>query len=134
MGGMRSPLSDYLDSAAPGACPDHLVVPRSLAQSMPLRWQQVFVGLLADLHDAYPGVDWPEYAVSAVRAEPLTELDDAQLAVHGYVTELGPEGDLEYRDADDRVVPGSLPVRVEVPDTVPPASAGQVPRGTVVLR
>ncbi|ALE86315.1 hypothetical protein XF36_26880 [Pseudonocardia sp. HH130629-09] len=134
MGGMRSPLSDYLDSAAPGACPDHLVVPRSLAQSMPLRWQQVFVGLLTDLHEAYPDVVWPEYAVSAVRAEPLTELDDAQLATHGYVTELGPDGDLEYRDVDDRVVPGSLPVRVEVPDTVPPASAGQVPRGTVVLR
>ncbi|KAA1020260.1 hypothetical protein FVA95_21460 [Pseudonocardia sp. EV170527-09] len=134
MGGMRSPLSDYLDSAAPGACPDHLVVPRSLAQSMPLRWQQVFVGLLTDLHEAYPDVVWPEYVVSAVRAEPLTELDDAQLATHGYVTELGPDGDLEYRDVHDRVVSGSLPVRVEVPDTVPPASAGQVPRGTVVLR
>ncbi|MEJ8281739.1 hypothetical protein [Pseudonocardia spirodelae] len=131
---MRSPLSDYLDTVAPGgACPDHLVVPRSLAQSMPVRWQQVFVGLLADLHDAYPDVVWPEYDVSAVRAEPLTELDDDQLARHGYVTELGPDGELEYRDADDRVVPGSLPVRVAAPDTVPPASAGQVPRGTVVL-
>lgn len=100
-------------------------MPRSLAQSMPLRWQQVFVGLLTDLHEAYPDVVWPEYVVSAVRAEPLTELDDAQLATHGYVTELGPDGDLEYRDVHDRVVSGSLPVRVEVPDTVPPASAGR---------
>ena len=49
-----TPVQDYLDRPAPGATVDHLVVPRSLAQSMPLRWQQVFVGLLADLHDATP--------------------------------------------------------------------------------
>ena len=52
----------------PGRPPDHLVVPRSLAQSMPLRWQQVFVGLLADLHDAYGA---PAVAGVPGRAEPL---------------------------------------------------------------
>src|SRR5947199_3401497 len=55
-----TPVQDYLDGPAPGATPEFLVVPRSLAQSMPLRWQQVFVGLLADLHDAYDDLPWPE--------------------------------------------------------------------------
>ena len=41
-----TPVQDYADRPAPGATKDHLVIPRSLAQSMPLRWQQVFVVLL----------------------------------------------------------------------------------------
>ena len=70
-----TPVQDYLDRPAPGATEDHLVVPRSLAQSMPLRWQQVFVGLLADLHDAYGHLPWwvtglillREWGVTALR-------------------------------------------------------------------
>jgi hypothetical protein len=100
MGGMRSPLSDYLDSAAPGACPDHLVVPRSLAQSMPLRWQQVFVGLLADLHDAYGDLDWPDYRVVPSRWPSGSPTSTRSSSPHvGYVADLGPDGELEYRDA-----------------------------------
>ena len=64
-----TPVQDYLDRPAPGATVDHLVVPRSLAQSMPLRWQQVFVGLLADLHDAYAELPWPDYKVVPSRWE-----------------------------------------------------------------
>ena len=73
-----TPVRDYLDRSAPGATPEFLVVPRSLAQSMPLRWQQVFVGLLADLHDAYGDLPWPEYAVVPSRWELLTDLDETQ--------------------------------------------------------
>jgi len=69
-----TPVRDYADRPCPGASTDYLVVPRSLAQSMPLRWQQVFVALLADLHDAYRQLDWPTYQVVASRRELLTDL------------------------------------------------------------
>jgi hypothetical protein len=123
-----TPVADYLDRPAPGATPDHLVVPRSLAQSMPLRWQQVFVGLLADLHDAYGHLPWPEYVVVPSRRERLTDLDEGQLAAAGYLADLGPDGELEYRDADDRPVadPESHRVLAPVDDPLPPVSAGRV--------
>jgi hypothetical protein len=128
MGGMRSPLSDYLDSAAPGACPDHLVVPRSLAQSMPLRWQQVFVGLLADLHDAYGDLPWPDYRVVPSRWELLVDLDEEQLAAVGYHADLGADGELEYRDARDEPVadPARHRVLAPVDDPLPRPSGGRV--------
>lgn len=124
-----TPVADYLDRPAPGATPDHLVVPRSLAQSMPLRWQQVFVGLLADLHDAYGDLPWPEYQVVPSRWELLTDLDEEQLATVGYVAELGPDGDLEYRDARDTPVdaPGSHRVLAPVDDPLPRVSQGRIP-------
>jgi hypothetical protein len=123
-----TPVEDYLDRPARGATQDHLVVPRSLAQSMPLRWQQVFVGLLADLHDAYGHLPWPDYKVVPSRWELLVDLDEEQLAAAGYVADLGPEGDLEYRDAADNVVqdPERHRVLAPVDDPHPPASAGRV--------
>lgn len=123
-----TPLQDYLDLPARGANEDYLVVPRSLAQSMPLRWQQVFVGLLADLHDAYGDLPWPDYLVVASRWERLVDLDEEQLAAAGYVADLGPDGELEYRDGSDKVVPdpGKQRVLAPVTDPLPPASAGRV--------
>jgi hypothetical protein len=123
-----TPVADYLDRPAPGATPDHLVVPRSLAQSMPLRWQQVFVGLLADLHDAYAHLPWPEYVVVPSRWERLTDLDEDQLAAAGYLADLGPDGELEYRDAADRPVadPESHRVLAPVDDPLPRAADGRV--------
>ncbi|OLT10354.1 hypothetical protein BJF78_29035 [Pseudonocardia sp. CNS-139] len=123
-----TPVKDYLDRPAPGATEDHLVVPRSLAQSMPLRWQQVFVGLLADLHDAYGHLSWPDYRVVPSRWEVLADLDEEQLAAAGYHADLSPDGELEYRDADDRVVeePERHRVLAPVADPLPPASAGRV--------
>lgn len=124
-----TPLRDYLDHPAPGSAgPDHVVVPRSLAQSMPLRWQQMFAGMLADLHDAYADLPWPEYRVTAVRREALTDLDDDQLSAIGYLADLGPDGALEYRGPDRRRVenPERHQVFAPVPDPIPPASAGRV--------
>ncbi|MHA6623932.1 hypothetical protein ACU61A_00855 [Pseudonocardia sichuanensis] len=123
-----TPVQDYLDRPAPGATTDHLVVPRSLAQSMPLRWQQVFVGLLADLHDAYGHLSWPEYKVVPSRWELLVDLDEEQLAAAGYHADLGPDGELEYRDAAEDVVadPEHHRVLAPVDDPLPPASAGRV--------
>jgi hypothetical protein len=123
-----TPVKDYLDRSARGATEDHLVVPRSLAQSMPLRWQQVFVGLLADLHDAYGHLSWPDYKVVPSRWELLVDLDEEQLRAAGYHAELGPDGELEYRDSEERVVedPEHHRVLAAVDDPLPPASAGRV--------
>jgi hypothetical protein len=121
-----TPVRDYLDGSAPGATEDHLVVPRSLAQSMPLRWQQTFVGLLADLHDAYGHLPWPDYKVTPSRWELLADLDEDQLAAAGFVADLGPDGELEYLDAAGRPVAGSHRVLAPVDDPLPPASAGRV--------
>lgn len=123
-----TPVRDYADRGAPGATADHLVIPRSLAQSMPLRWQQVFVGLLRDMHDAYGHLPWPDYNVVPSRWEYLVDLDEQQLAAAGYHADLGPDGELEYRDADERLVaePERHRVLAPVDDTLPPASAGRV--------
>jgi hypothetical protein len=123
-----TPVRDYLDRPARGATEDHLVIPRSLAQSMPLRWQQVFVGLLLDLHDAYGHLTWPDYKVTACRWEPLVDLDEQQAMAAGYVADLGPDGQLEYRDAvtDEPVDDPARRVLAPVEDPLPPASAGRV--------
>lgn len=123
-----TPVRDYLDRPSPGAAENYLVVPRSLAQSMPLRWQQVFVGLLADLHDAYADLPWPDYRVVPSRWERLVDLDEEQLTAAGYLAELGPEGELEYRDVADHPVadPANHRVLAPVDDPLPPASAGRV--------
>jgi hypothetical protein len=95
---------------------------------MPLRWQQVFVGLLADLHDAYGHLTWPDYKVTACRWEVLVDLDEQQAMAAGYVADLGPDGQLEYRDAqtDDPVDdPQHHKVLAPVDDPLPPASAGR---------
>lgn len=122
------PVRDYADSPCPGASEDYLVVPRSLAQSMPLRWQQVFVGLLADLHDAYRQLEWPIYQVVPSRHELLTDLDEEQLRVVGYVADLDADGNLVIKDSAERPIPNPHTVRVLAPitDPIPPASAGRV--------
>ncbi|SHK82322.1 hypothetical protein SAMN05443637_112203 [Pseudonocardia thermophila] len=124
-----TPVKDYLDRPAPGASRDYVVIPRSLAQSMPLRWQQVFVGLLADLHDAYADLPWPEYAVVPSRWERLVDLDEEQLAEAGYHADLGPDGELEFRDRAENLVPDPENHRVlaRIPDPLPSVDAGRVP-------
>ncbi|HVL83241.1 MAG TPA: hypothetical protein VM367_02970 [Pseudonocardia sp.] len=124
-----TPVRDYLDRPAPGATEEYLVVPRSLAQSMPLRWQQVFVGLLADLHDAYGDLTWPDYAVVPSRWEYLVDLDEDQLSAAGYVADLGPDGELEFRDRAGRLVadPQAHRVLAPVEDSLPGVVAGRVP-------
>jgi hypothetical protein len=123
-----TPVQDYLDEPCPGATEEFLVVPRSLAQSMPLRWQQLFVGLLADLHDAYGHLPWPEYRVVPSRWELLVDLDEEQLTAAGYVADLGSDGRLEYRDGADRSVADAETHRVLAPveDPLPRVGDGRV--------
>lgn len=124
----RTPVQDYLDRSVPGVSTDYIVIPRSLAQSMPLRWQQVFVELLADLHDAYGDLTWPEYRVVPSRWEIVADLDEGQLAVSGFHADLGADGALEYRDADERLIsdPERHRVLAPVDDSIPLASSGHV--------
>ena len=123
-----TPVQDYLNRAVAGASADYLVIPRSLAQSMPLRWQQVFVGLLADLHDAYGHLPWPEYRVVPSRWEIVADLDEGQLGVAGIHADLGSSGSLEYRDADEQLITDPERHRVLAPvrDPLPPVSSGHV--------
>ncbi|HEY1970595.1 MAG TPA: hypothetical protein VGH89_21760 [Pseudonocardia sp.] len=123
-----TPVRDYADTPCPGASPDYLVVPRALAQSMPLRWQQELIGLLADLHDAYRHLNWPEYRVVPSRQEVLTNLDEQQLAATGYIADLDAGGELVYLDADERPVerPDTRLVLAPISDPIPAASAGRV--------
>jgi hypothetical protein len=114
-----TPLADYLDRPVPGAGPDYLVVPRALAQAMPLRWQQVFAGLLTDLHDAYGHLDWPDYRVVPSRWEVLGDLDEQQLAAAGVVADLGPDGELEYRDGTGEPIAPDHRVLAPVEDPLP---------------
>lgn len=124
-----TPVRDYADGPCPGAGKNYIVVPRSLAQSMPLRWQQLFVELLEDLHDAYDHFDWPQYWVIPSRRLPLADLDEEQLAAAGYVADLDADGELEFRDKRERLVTDAATRRVLAPvaDPIPPASAGRVP-------
>jgi hypothetical protein len=88
----------------------------------------VFVGLLADLHDAYGHLAWPEYKVVPCRRELLVDLDEEQLAAAGYHADLGLDGQLEYRDTAENLVADPEHERVLAPvdDPLPPVSAGRV--------
>ena len=121
-----TPVQDYADRPAPGATADHIVVPRSLAQSMPLRWQQVFVGLLADLHDAYGDLPWPDYAVVPSRWEYLVDLDEEQLAARASTPTSAPTASWSSATRPNAwcADPARHRVLAPVDDPMPPASAG----------
>lgn len=121
-----TPLADYLDRPAPGSGPEYLVVPRSLAEAMPLRWQQAFAAMLADLHDAYGHLDWPDYRVVPSRWELVQDLDEQQLAAAGFVADLDAQGGLEYRRANGEVAGADERVLAPVPDPLP-APGDEVP-------
>jgi len=126
--GSTTPLRDYLDGGVPGTTPEYVVVPRSLAQSMPLRWQQQFTGLLAELHDAFAHLPWPENRVVPSRWARLRDLAEEPLAAAGYIAELSSDGELEYRDSSgERVAdPSALRVLAPVDDPLPKVADGRV--------
>lgn len=51
-----------------------LVVPRAVLQSMPVEWQEQFVGLLEELFAAYQHVEFPDYEVTTVEDRYVNEL------------------------------------------------------------
>ncbi|MGH3766934.1 MAG: hypothetical protein ACRDS0_04455 [Pseudonocardiaceae bacterium] len=115
-----SPLRDHLELAKLGVDEGYVVVPRSLAEGMPLPWQQQMAYLLDELHKTHGDLPWPVYRVVPSRVERLVDLDEAQLAEAGYLLEIDSSGELVYRDRDDAVVPDpqSTQVLVSCPDPI----------------
>lgn len=94
-----TPLADLLGQPRPGVTGDYVVLPRPLAESMPLPWQQQMATLLSQLHAAFSEAPWPRYRIVATREAPLTGLDEAELAQVGVHADLDDDGDLVYRNA-----------------------------------
>lgn len=116
-----TPLRDHLAQAQLGVDEGYVVLPRSLAESMPLPWQQQMVYLIGELHQTYGSLPWPRYRVVPSRTERLVDLDEGQLTEAGYLLEIDTAGELVYRDRDGNVVadPQSREVLVSCLDPIP---------------
>jgi hypothetical protein len=124
-------LTDYLNQAPPGVSAGYAVLPRSLAESMPLPWQQQMARLLAEFHGSYQHLNWPVYQVIPSRHERVMDLDEEQLAEVGIFVELDGDGDLVYRQRNgERVDNVEATVLVSCLDPIPhrgPARRAQEP-------
>jgi hypothetical protein len=109
------PLRDHLELAKLGVDESYVVLPRALAESMPLPWQQQMAYLIDELHRTYGDLPWPLYRVVPSRAERLVDLDENQLAEAGYLLEIDSSGELVYRDRHDSVVADPQSTEVLVP-------------------
>lgn len=119
-----TPLHDHLERAGSELISDdggYVVVPRSLAEHMPLPWQQQMAYLLGELNGAYGNLSWPVYRVVPSRTERLVDLDEGQLAETGFHLEIDGSGELVYRDREGSVVtdPESREVLVRCLDPIP---------------
>jgi hypothetical protein len=116
-----TPLRDHLEMAKLGVDDGYVVLPRSLAEEMPLPWQQQMAFLIDELHRTYGDLPWPVYRVVPSRPERLVDLDETQLAEAGYLLEIDSRGELVYRDRNDAVVsdPQSTEVLVSCLDPIP---------------
>jgi hypothetical protein len=123
------PLADYLAGAHPGVDQGYVVLPRSLAESMPLPWQRQMTSLLAEFHQAYGHLKWPVYRVVPSRRERLVDLDEDQLAELGLIMEIDADGEVVYRDRAGRLVrdPEGTEVLVSCLDPIPDQPRGHVP-------
>ncbi|MBO0840241.1 MAG: hypothetical protein J2O49_05430 [Sciscionella sp.] len=92
-----TPLGDYLDRGHPGVDDRYVVLPRSLAEHLPLPWQQQLAGLLAEFHSSLAHLNWPIYKVTPSRHERVVDLDEEQLAEAGLIAEIDVDGELVYR-------------------------------------
>ncbi|KAA9152836.1 hypothetical protein FPZ12_036140 [Amycolatopsis acidicola] len=122
-----TPLADYLDSGLPGVDDGYVVLPRSLAESMSLPWQQQMAALLSQFHQTHRGLSWPVYRVIPSRHENLVDLDEEQLAEAGYLVEIDADGDMVYRERSGRRVedPENTTVLVSCLDPIPPRGAAR---------
>lgn len=126
-----TPLHDYFAAEHPGVDEGYAVLPRSLAESMPLPWQQQLTALLSQFHQAYGHLQWPAYRVVPSRHELLVDLDEEQLAEVGYLVEIDTDGSLVYKDRSGRVIEDAERKRVLVSclDPIPRQPGGHVPPG-----
>jgi hypothetical protein len=123
-----TPLADYLARDLPGVDSGYVVLPRSLAETMSLPWQQQLAGLLAQFHEVHDRLNWPVYRVVPSRYENLVDLDEEQLAEAGFLVEMDAEGEMTYRERSGRKVedPQNTTVLVSSLDPIPrPEGGGQ---------
>lgn len=127
-----TPLADHLAQGWPGVDSGYVVLPRRLAESMSLPWQQQLVNLLTQFHDAHGRLSWPVYRVVPSRYERLVDLDEEQLAEAGYLVEIDPGGEMIYRERSGRKVedPPNTTVLVSALDPIVQQQAGQPADGT----
>lgn len=92
----------------------YAVLPRSLAESMPLPWQQQMVNLLAEFHRVYGELTWPVYRVVPSRYEKLVDLDEEQLAEVGVLVEIDTDGELVYRERSGKRIVNAADAEVLV--------------------
>ncbi|MGH3492958.1 MAG: hypothetical protein ACRDRL_08505 [Sciscionella sp.] len=121
-----TPLGDYFDHRAlPGVDDRYAVLPRSLADAMPLPWQQQMAALMADFHNAFGHVNWPVYRVIPSRRERLVDLDEEQLAEVGLIVEIDVDGELVYRHRTGKRIsePEQTTVLVSCLDPIPRQSS-----------
>lgn len=116
-----TPVRDYLSVPHPGVPDGYVVLPKSLVEAMPLPWQQAMTQILAEFHQAYAHLDWPEYRVVPSRRERLVNLDEEQLAEVGCLVEIDVDGELVYRERSGRRIenPEETEVLVSCLDPIP---------------
>ncbi|OLF10889.1 hypothetical protein BLA60_12675 [Actinophytocola xinjiangensis] len=116
-----TPVRDYLTAPHPGVQDGYVVLPRSLVEAMPLPWQQAMAQILAEFHQTYAHLSWPEYRVVPSRRERLVNLDEDQLAEVGYLVEIDTDGEVVYRERSGRRIadPEQTEVLVSCPDPIP---------------
>jgi hypothetical protein len=116
-----TPLADQLSRGYPGVDPGYVVLPRSIAESMSLPWQQQMAALLAQFHEQHSRLSWPIYRVVPSRYEKLVDLDEEQLAEAGYLVEIDSDGEMVYRERSGRKVeePRTTTVLVSCLDPIP---------------
>ena len=121
-----TPLQDHLGRVRLGVDDGYVVLPRSLAEAMPLPWQRQMAYLLGELHRAYGHLPWPVYRVIPSRSERLVDLDESQLAEAGYLVEIDGSGEFVYTRREGSPVPDPESVQVlvscvdPIPRTPPP--------------
>jgi hypothetical protein len=122
-----TPLADYLAHGWPGVDEGYVVIPRSLAESMSLPWQQQMAAMLGQFHQTHRGLSWPVYRVVPSRYENLVDLDEEQLAEAGYLVEIDADGEMVYRERSGRKVedPQHTTVLVSCLDPIPPRGSAR---------
>jgi hypothetical protein len=116
-----TPLRDFLKRGGPGVQEAYAVMPRLLAESMPLPWQNALVQILAEFQQAHGHLNWPEYRVVPSRRERLVDLDEDQLAEVGCIMEIDADGTVVYRERNGKVIanPETTEVLVSCLDPIP---------------
>jgi hypothetical protein len=116
-----TPLADQLNRGWPGVDAGYVVLPRSIAESMSLPWQQQMAALLDQFHQEHARLAWPIYRVVPSRYEKLIDLDEEQLAEAGYLVEIDTDGEIVYRERSGRKVEDAEDTTVLVPclDPIP---------------